>query len=391
MLAAIIGVGSELTSGQIIDKNSSWISKKLKDFGVQTSVHLVVPDDRPLILQALKFCAGHGDTLFVTGGLGPTSDDFTRDLIAEWAEAPLVWNEEAWQHVCDRLSSRSIAIRDIQKQQCFFPTGAEVLKNPEGTAHGFYLRAHGKDVYVFPGPPSEIAAIWKEGVRSRIAERTRGLDKHVTYSWDTLGLGESDIAHITETALKDVPAEKGYRVHLPYVEVKLSFLESRRQEMKEPLRKLEEALRPMTVARNGEQAADLVVEKCRGLSEVFVIDSLSGKYLLSRFMNSPEFLKSSSPKWTFSSEERLAVEERLGHQTFAAVNFLADSSNHTKLKLVLKPLGTIDAEAEIHYKGAIFKDRFVAPMMIAKNPQRRALYFGERALIFWRRHLEAWT
>jgi molybdenum cofactor synthesis domain-containing protein len=375
MLAAIIGVGSELTSGQIIDKNSSWISKQLKDFGIQTSVHLVVPDDRPLILQALDFCAGHGDTLFVTGGLGPTSDDFTRDLISEWAGAPMVFDEASWQHVCDRLSSRSIAIRDIQKQQCFFPQGAEILKNPEGTANGFHLRVRGKDLYVLPGPPSEIAAIWKSSLELRIQERAKGIDKHVTYSWDTLGLGESDVAHLTENALKGVPAEKGYRVHLPYVEVKLSFLESQRAEMATPLKNLEQALHSITVARNGQQVPELLVANFAGLKHVAIVDALSGKYLLNRLTSASAFAKElEKPSWTFTSDENLEV---------------SFDPAFNALKLVLKSMGTVGATAEIHYKGRIFKDCFEAPKMIVKNPHRRAMYFAEQALIFWWRQLEA--
>jgi nicotinamide-nucleotide amidase len=380
MLASIIGVGSELTSGQIIDRNSSWISQQLKAFGVLSSLHLVVPDDRALILKALDFAASHGDTIFVTGGLGPTSDDFTRDLISEWAGKPLEFHEPSWVHVCERLSSRSIQIRDIQKQQCFFPAGAEVLINPEGTANGFYLQARHKEIFVLPGPPSEIAAIWKQGIHSRIALATKGLDKHLTYSWDTLGLGESDIAHLTETALEGVTdAEKGYRVHLPYVEVKLSFLESQQGRMKGPMERLDQALREVTVARNGQQAAEIFVDKLQALQQIEILDAVSGKYLFNRLAAVATFGLEVDPrpslKWTFTNDEDFGEEAQTP----------PNEAGHARF--ILKSIGETEAIAEIHYKGAIRQESFEAPVIIQKNKNRRAMYFAERALIFWSRRL----
>jgi molybdenum cofactor synthesis domain-containing protein len=370
MLAAIIGVGTELTTGQIIDKNSSWISKQLKEFGIPSSLHLVVPDDRALILHALTFASTHGDTMFVTGGLGPTTDDFTRDLIAEWSGKPLVFDEGSWTHVCQRLQSRSIAIHESQKQQCFYPAGSEVLPNSEGTAHGFFLRAHGKDVYVLPGPPSEIAAIWKANIHARIAEKAKHIDKIVTYSWDTLGRGESDVAHITEECLRGVKAEKGYRVHLPYVEVKMSFLESERAMMEYPLKELDRALAPITVARNGQQVSELLVSHFHSLKRLAISDTVSGKYLFGRLLAANEFAhgESTGPAWSFGTDD------------------LGENSNETSpetLVLRLKPSGATDAEATIQYRGTVRKEIFQAPLMTAKNPHRRAMYFAERALIFW--------
>ena len=140
MKATILGVGTELTTGQITNKNGSWISKQLMSYGVTTASHIVVPDDKKLITQALDYCANTSQIIFITGGLGPTSDDFTRDLISEWTNQKLVFDDSSWKHVQDRLTSRGFTVKDIQRQQCYFPETAKVLTNAHETANGFYMK-----------------------------------------------------------------------------------------------------------------------------------------------------------------------------------------------------------------------------------------------------------
>lgn len=368
MQIAVIGVGTELTSGQIINKNAAWISKNLYELGVPTSCHLVVPDDRGLILDALRFSAERCDFLFVTGGLGPTTDDFTRELISEWAQAPLEFHAPSWERIQERLRSRGIEVRESQRQQALFPHGAQVLENPAGTASGFQLSVFGKEVFVLPGPPNEIAAIWEKNIGDFLRDKTKNLDRSMTYSWDTLGAGESEVAHLTEQCLMGVEVEKGYRLHMPYVEVKLTFLQSRLAELQPAIDRLDQALRSLTVSRNGADVATLLVDKLRKIKKFHLVSPQSGPQLLKRIT---PLLKSSllEHSWAFSS-----------HSDF--------NPDPQCLFLVLKPVDTTNACAEIHYRGATFKTFFEAPFMISKMTERKALYFAERALIFWLQKIE---
>jgi molybdenum cofactor synthesis domain-containing protein len=372
MQVAVISIGTELTIGQIINKNSAWISKNLWDLGIPTRCHLVVPDDRALILDALRFCAERCDTLFVTGGLGPTTDDFTRELIAEWSGLPLEFHEPSWEHVNSRLKSRAIEVRESQRQQCLFPKGSLVLHNPEGTANAFQLRVFNKDVIILPGPPHEIAAIWKSSLDAFIREKTKDLDKSITYSWDTMGLGESDVAHITELCLDGIKIEKSYRVHLPYVEVKVTCLESRLGQLKPAIQSLDEALRDITVTRNGEDVPSLIAKKLTGVNKIQVVDALSGQALLNRL--SPALGR--------------FMSAGLNTTTWSFTNHNDISTAPQELKMLLKPWDATSAVAEIHYRGASFKTIFEAPFMISKMTDRKALYFVERAMIFWLQKLE---
>lgn len=262
---SILSIGTELTTGQIINKNSSWIASQLKNVGIETNLHLAVPDEKKLILDSLDFCASQSEVLFVTGGLGPTTDDFTRDMIAEWFNLPLKFDEESWIHIENILNKRQVSVKAIQKQQCYFPEGSRILKNSKGTANGFMLiqKKNNKEltVFVLPGPPPEIEAIWNDHIQTWIDSVSYHLDKTITHSWDTLGYPESDIAQITEEALKDLkpdfPLTKGYRAHLPYIEVKLSYPKSVEFTAMAYIQKVEKALAPMTVLRNFEKAAEL--------------------------------------------------------------------------------------------------------------------------------------
>ena len=155
MKASILAIGTELTTGQIINKNAATISEKLKAAGVVITTHLTVPDDRPLILEALKFLEPKSDLLFITGGLGPTSDDFTRDVISEWCGSKMKFDETSWAHIQERLSTRGFNVREMQKQQCYFPENSKILFNAEGTAHGFKLNQKISKFMFYPARPAK--------------------------------------------------------------------------------------------------------------------------------------------------------------------------------------------------------------------------------------------
>jgi molybdopterin-biosynthesis enzyme MoeA-like protein len=284
-------------------------------------------------------------------------------LISEWAQTPLEFDPGSWEHIHQRLSSRGIEIHESQRQQAMFPRGATVLHNPDGTANAFRMKVFNKDVFILPGPPNEIAAVWKESIAAFLREKTKDLDRHVTFSWDTMGLGESDVAHVTELCLDGIEIEKGYRVHLPYVEVKVTCLESRLAKLQPAIDRVDEALHSITVTRNGEDIPGLIAKKLTTVPRVQVIDSLSGAVVMNRLAPAlKEYMKTA--EWSFSNRN----------------GFHPDSQT---LCLVLRPWDTTTAVAEVHFKGASFKTYFEAPFMISRMTERRALYFTERAMIFW--------
>lgn len=367
MRASVLGIGTELVDGQIINKNAPWISEKLKNFGLQTSLHLVVPDERDLMKQAMEYCASHSDVIFITGGLGPTSDDFTRDVVADWAREPLEFHQPSWDHLSERLTSRGYAVKEIQRQQCYFPQGSTVLFNPEGTANAFALDIGGKKVFVLPGPPREIEAVWNLSIDEWVRTATRDIDQHITRKWDTMGVGESDIAVVIEDILRNVNVEKGYRVHLPYVEVKLSYPKSRAAELEPYVDKITSSLKHCLIARDGDDAASDFAKALAQVPSWGLCDNVSGTFLINRLM--PEARQAmADTEWSFSNCEK---------------------SEDALLLLELTSLDEHTCEVIFDYDGRVFKDILTSPYKTANMRERRKQYFAELALIFWMKNLKS--
>jgi len=366
MKASVLGIGTELVDGQTINRNASWISGKLKDLGLQTNLHLVVPDDKKLMLEGMDYCAAHSDLVFVTGGLGPTTDDFTRDVVAEWCGEKMRFDETSWKHINDRLSSRGYVVRDIQRQQCYFPESATVMPNPDGTANGFTLNAKNKKLFILPGPPREVAAVWNLSVQPWLEKNTAHLDPHISKKWDTLGVGESDVATIVEDILQGVEAEKGYRVHLPYVEVKLSFYRSEQEKFQPYVDKITEGLKHCLVTTDGADVAQAFAAKLNNIASLSLIDSVTGQFLMNRLMP--------------------VMRDFMTEKSFVFTNHAVTGRGVLHLEVLFRDIHS--CELIFEYKGRRFSDLVSSPYTSTNMKERRMQYFAEQALIFWLRHMQ---
>ncbi len=193
------------------------------------------------------------------------------------------------------MNSRGFAVKEIQKQQCYFPTESIVVKNLKGTANAFYLEAKNKILIVLPGPPTEIEAVWENGIAQFVKQLSihKKLDPVVVRLWDTLGLGESEVALIIEKVKNEFFANKtitsqfdpknfevGYRVHLPYVEVKLIFSSSITGELSELIQTIDQALAPITPFKGTDNVYQNFVQICleKKIQQFKIIDLVSEGY-----------------------------------------------------------------------------------------------------------------
>ncbi len=371
---AVLGIGTELTSGQILNRNGQWISQRLKDLGVQTSCHLVVPDDRALMKDSMQFCFERADILFVTGGLGPTSDDFTREVISQWTGRALFFHDESWTHIQDRLRTRGIVVRETQRQQCYYPEGAQVIFNRNGTANAFLVQYQNKEIYVLPGPPSEIETVWTDFIAARLIEKTKQIDRYLTRSWDCIGVGESEIAHAAETALAQRPAhlnlEIAYRVHQPYVEFKISYFTSQEQEVSPWLEKIDVALKKHCVLKNNQDAAQILSSKLLKAGKVVLIDSLTGAHLTQRL---------------FPFAKALLANKQIQFCT----EMPTVSLDAKTLILKLEPAGPSKAAVTLIQNSKTSSETLDSTYSSMLMKERELQYFAELALLFWLRNLES--
>ncbi|GEM_PF-33261 len=149
MLAEIIAIGDELTSGQRLDTNSQWLSQQLSDLGITTICHQTIGDYLQPMVQAFRLAATRADVIIVTGGLGPTADDLTRQAIAYAFATPLKLDQASWEHIQSLFKKRNFPIPPNNKIQAMFPVGAGIIPNATGSAPGIDWKIPGKTVKRF--------------------------------------------------------------------------------------------------------------------------------------------------------------------------------------------------------------------------------------------------
>lgn len=307
MKIATLAVGTEITDGQISDRNSQWLSKKAVEFGYEVREHRAVPDDRALILASLRALAQNAQVILVTGGLGPTSDDFTRECVAEFLGEPLEWDENSWLSILERLKARGAPFTENQKQQCYFPRGAQILKNDQGTANGFTaLMSSGVRVVSLPGPPREIEAIWNGGLADLLSLPTAQVRSELTLL-RTMGLGEGALAFRVEQLIDEVMKTHGgverpaigYRAHAPYVEVKLWAFPNQAQAVREISDRIRSEFSSILVNEGDDDVADAVlsilVQRAAAGIKTRIVDGVSQGEILARLHARARELR--DPKW----------------------------------------------------------------------------------------------
>lgn len=341
--AAVLGIGTELTTGQIANTNAAWISERISDLGISVVLHQTVADDRAAIRGALDACAAQATVLFVTGGLGPTTDDFTREVVADWTGEPLAFHEPSWQAILRRLQLAGVPVVESQKQQCWFPQGAEcfeVLDNPAGTANAFTFVTNaggneaGNDtlVFVLPGPPREILAVWEHNrIEERIRTRVPGLVRRKLLTWECMGKSEAELGEITEKALAGSGLAIGYRAHRPYVQIKVWVNEGAESAATPWLDKLDAALKPWAITRQStDLARELVIALARG-EEVGILDSATGGILAQRLgstLRRSEFGEQAKAvtlvtEWAISGSPEEYVQNTLAQADPEAITLIA--------------------------------------------------------------------
>lgn len=209
--AGIVVTGTEVLTGTIADRNGPWVSERLGERGVEVSHILCVGDRRDDLEAALRFLAEQGmDLIFTTGGLGPTADDLTTEVVAEFAGRPLRLDEEMEQRIAAiiagfarRMRFDPEAAQAGTRKQAMVPEGAQPL-DPVGTAPGLVVPADGAVVVVLPGPPRELQGMWPAALAAEpVASILTRAPTRETASMKMFGLPESTLAK----SLREIGAE----------------------------------------------------------------------------------------------------------------------------------------------------------------------------------------
>ena len=172
--AVIIAVGSELLTPSRIDTNSLFVTQRLDELGVRVRYKAVVGDRRDELADTLQLALSRADLVVISGGLGPTDDDITRETVAAVFGLPLEEDEGVVASIQARFSARGLPMPAINRRQALVPRGAAALANAKGTAPGLWIERSGAACVALPGPPRELRPMFDAVARERIAPRSGG-------------------------------------------------------------------------------------------------------------------------------------------------------------------------------------------------------------------------
>jgi len=190
--AGLISVGNELLSGQTVDTNAAFLGTELLSADVEVTRHWTVPDELDAITEALTLSTQACDVVLVTGGLGPTEDDLTRHALADCLGVELVLHEDLLAQLRQFFKSRGYPMPQSNETQACLPAGCEVIPNEMGTAPGIKAKHKNVPVYVMPGVPGEMRAMFTASIRPQLL-RASG-HKIVVQTLKCFGVGESSLA-----------------------------------------------------------------------------------------------------------------------------------------------------------------------------------------------------
>ncbi len=196
MYAEILTIGTEITTGSILNTNNQFLSKKLLDLGIDVHYHSTVDDNVDRIHDAIRLALKRSDLIITTGGLGPTADDMTKEIISKSLGLDLILDEKMVNTIREKFARMNSTMTENNVKQATKLKGSNFLKNSIGTAPGIFLKHEGKIVIMLPGVPSEMEHMFEREVIPLIKQDYTILKKSV----NTIGIGEAEL----EMKIKDL-------------------------------------------------------------------------------------------------------------------------------------------------------------------------------------------
>ena len=189
MNCELISVGTEILLGDIVNTNAQFLSRELAQLGINVLFQCTVGDNRERLLTTLEEALKRNDILLLTGGLGPTPDDMTKEVCAEFFEKELILHEPSLKKIEDFFRLKNVIMPENNKKQALIPEDAIILENENGTAPGCIMEKNGKSIIILPGPPKEMVPMFLDGVKPYLKKLSH--ETIVSHNIRTFGIGES--------------------------------------------------------------------------------------------------------------------------------------------------------------------------------------------------------
>jgi len=222
MRVEIINTGTELLLGRVTNTHLAFLAQSLLGIGLRVERQVTVPDG-VAIAEAIETAMARAEIILITGGLGPTTDDITREAVAETFGRKLEFHQDILEDIAGKFAQRKLAVTDMQRQQAMVPEGGTVLPNPNGTAPGFIVENDKNVAIVLPGPPRELRPMWTDTAVPWLRQRFAGrLPPVHEMTLRLIGTGESKVQPLIEPGVHAFdPIEVGYCARPGEVDLRL--------------------------------------------------------------------------------------------------------------------------------------------------------------------------
>jgi nicotinamide-nucleotide amidase len=221
--AVILSTGDELTTGKVIDTNSAYIADRLLALGIKVAAVLKVGDDREKLLWAFRQARELGDVVIGTGGLGPTADDLTTEVVAQFLGVKMIEDQQVASNLKARFERRGVPWTANNLKQALFPDGASIIVNPAGTAPGFNVDiGQGKKLLWLSGVPNEMTAMLRETVLPWIVEQKGNQSLIHEAIFKIHGITESKLDDLVKPVELGDSAKLSFRAHFPELTLRLT-------------------------------------------------------------------------------------------------------------------------------------------------------------------------
>ena len=310
MKAEIIAVGTELLMGEILNSNSRDIARELYNLGIDVYHQSVVGDNLNRVSKELETAFERADLVITTGGLGPTRDDLTKEAAAHFLKREIILDEESIKHLEDFFGSRGLPLNEGNKRQAYFPEGAKIIPNENGTAPACIIEFDEKVLVILPGPPREVIPLMEKYIIPYLEKRTGKV--FISDIINISGIGEG---HMEEKIMDIIEAQENPTV-APYAKehgltLRVTASASTEQEARlllEPVVKKVCDRLGMDVYAIGDTTLEAVVASLlieQNLS-ISVAESCSGGLLAGRLINYPGISKVFKEGFiTYSNESKI--------------------------------------------------------------------------------------
>jgi nicotinamide-nucleotide amidase len=312
--AVLLSTGDELITGRVVDTNSAHIAEQLYSQGLVVSGVLKVGDDKGRIQWALSQALEMGDLIIGTGGLGPTADDLTNEIVAAFIGKALVLHRDIVETLKRRAEARGQVWTANNEKQALLPGGAEIVPNPVGSAPGFRLDlGGGKTLFWLPGVPREMEAMLTETVLPWIARARGSGDETSALTFKVYGLTESKLDDAVKDLTLPSSARLSFRAHFPDLTLRVSVRGGmeRQTALKELGDQIRTRIGPHIYAEGDktlEEVVGLLLLK-KGWS-LALAESCTGGYLshrITRVAGSSAYFKSAAVTYANEAKVRIGV------------------------------------------------------------------------------------